>query len=127
MRNCIQCGGRLRRIHRTFLQRFSYLAIFECSDCHEISNTPRRFKLHLGEFCRCPRCGTFRVTKLKKRDQIDPMEGGLLHLLERMASSQIYHCRYCRVQFYDRRPAAPDSGPLANGSGAAKSAAGTAG
>jgi len=122
MRNCIQCGGRLRRIHRTFQQRFSYLAIFECSDCHEISNTPRRFKLHLGEFCRCPRCGTFRVTKLKKRDQIDPMDGGLLHLLERMAGGSLYHCRYCRVQFYDRREAALESGPESNGGGAAKGA-----
>jgi hypothetical protein len=55
------------------------------------------------------------------------MEGGLLHLLERMATSQLYHCRYCRLQFYDRRPTAPDSGPLANGNGAAKSVAETGG
>jgi hypothetical protein len=101
----------VRRIHRTFLERFSYMAIFECRDCHEISNSPRRFKLHLGEFCRCPRCGTFRLSKLKKRDNIDPMHGGFLHLLERMAGGKLYHCCYCRLQFYDRRGLAPESGP----------------
>ena len=87
------------------------MAIFECRDCHEISSSPRRFRLHLGEFCRCPRCGTFRLTKLRKRDKIDPMHGGFLHLLERMASGRLYHCRYCRLQFYDRRDLAPEGGP----------------
>jgi hypothetical protein len=101
----------LKRIHRTFLQRFSYMAIYECRDCHEIGNAPRWFKLHLGEFCRCPRCGTFRLSRLRKRDRIDPMHGGFLHLLERMAGGQLFHCRCCRLQFYDRRGLAPESGP----------------
>jgi hypothetical protein len=100
----------LRRIHRTLLERFSYMAIFECRDCREISNSPRQFKLHLGEFCRCPRCGTFRLSRLRKRDKIDPMHAGFLHLLERMAGGHLYHCRYCRLQFYDRRKLAPEGG-----------------
>jgi hypothetical protein len=115
MRTCTRCGGRLKRIHRTFAERIAYLAIYECRDCHEINHAPRRFRLHFGEFCRCPRCGTFRVVRLKKRDRIDPMDRGFLHLLERMAGGQIYHCRYCRVQFYDRRQLAPDSDSRSNG------------
>jgi predicted SprT family Zn-dependent metalloprotease len=93
------------------MERLTYMAIYECRDCHEINTAPRRFKLHFGEFCRCPLCGTFRVVRLKKRDGIDPMHGGFLHLLERMAGGHLYHCRYCRVQFYDRRRLAPESGP----------------
>ena len=101
----------MRRIHRTFVERFSYMAIYECRDCHEIASAPRRYRLHLGEFCRCPQCGTFRVVKLKKRDQIDRMHSGFLHLLERLAGGRIHHCRYCRLQFFDRRAVAPESGP----------------
>jgi hypothetical protein len=118
MRACGKCGGRLKRIHRTFVERFSYMAIYECRDCHEIGNAPRWFKLHLGEFCRCPRCGTFRVVRLRKRDKIDAMEVGFLHLIERMAGGQIYHCRYCRLQFYDRRELSPERELRSNGGGA---------
>jgi DNA-directed RNA polymerase subunit RPC12/RpoP len=99
----------LKRIHRTFAERLAYLAIYECRDCQEINTVPRRFRLHFGAYCRCPQCGTFRVVRLKKRDKIDPMDGGFLHLLERMAGGHIYHCRYCRLQFYDRRGLAPES------------------
>jgi hypothetical protein len=109
MRTCGRCEGHLRRIHRTFVERFTYMAIFECRDCHTVSTAPRRYMFHLGEFCRCPRCGTFRVSKLKKRDQIDPLDWGFLHTLERLFGGRLFHCRYCRVQFYDRRGLAPES------------------
>jgi hypothetical protein len=103
MTNCSQCGGPLQRIHRTFAERFAYLAIFECRDCKDISCTPRRFRLHLGKFPRCPRCGSLRITKLKQRDRIDPFNTGLLNLVERVCGGGLYHCKFCRLQFYDRR------------------------
>ena len=31
------------------------------------------------------------------------MHTGLLHLLERLAGGALYHCCFCRIQFYDRR------------------------
>jgi hypothetical protein len=46
---------------------------------------------------------------LKERDRIDPMNSGLLNLLERMTGGKLFHCRFCRVQFYDRRSRASDS------------------
>src|ERR1017187_10339060 len=30
---CVQCGERLRRVHRTFFERFSYMAVYECRTC----------------------------------------------------------------------------------------------
>jgi hypothetical protein len=37
-------------------------------------------------------------------DKIDRFHGGFLNLLERIASKgQLFHCRWCRLQFYDRR------------------------
>ena len=63
----------------------------------------RSFRNHFGELCRCPRCGTLRVTKLKERDKIDKMETGIFNMVERLLGGKLYHCRFCRVQFFDRR------------------------
>ena len=101
---CGQCGGKLRRVHRTFFERFSYMAIYECQKCEQEEYVPRRFRYHFGPACRCPVCGSHRVSKLKMADKIDRFHGGFLNLLERIASKgQLFHCRWCRLQFYDRR------------------------
>lgn len=80
-----------------------YLAVYRCPGCNATETAERRYRLHLGESCRCPKCGTYRVTKLKERDHIDKMHTGLLHLLEKLAGGNLYHCCFCRLQFYDRR------------------------
>jgi DNA-directed RNA polymerase subunit RPC12/RpoP len=93
----------MRRVHRTVLERFSYLAIYSCKDCHAEDNLPRAHQLHRGTTARCPKCGTFRISRLKEPDRIDPMHSGVLNLLEKMAGGRLFHCRYCRIQFWDRR------------------------
>ena len=93
----------MKRVHRTFLERFSYLAVYQCRYCHEERGVPRRFRYHLGPICRCPKCGTTRLKKLKGFDPIDPMASGIFNLLERLAGGDLYHCCFCRIQFYDRR------------------------
>ena len=103
MWKCEQCGGRVRRVHRTFFERFAYMAIYECRDCEAEKFYPRRYMYHFGPYCRCPRCGTFRVTRLKAPDRIDRLQTGFLNFLERQFGGRLHHCRYCRVQFYDRR------------------------
>ena len=100
---CSQCGAKLRRVHRTILERFQYLAVYECLDCDTEAPVMRPYTYHLGPHCRCPRCGTYRLSRLKERDRIDGMQGGFLNLLERIAGGKLIHCRFCRVQFYDRR------------------------
>jgi hypothetical protein len=80
------------------------MARWKCEDCQTLAITPRPFLLHFGPNCRCPVCGTVRVSRLAKRDKIDRMLGGPLNLAERLAGGRLYHCRFCRVQFYDRRP-----------------------
>jgi hypothetical protein len=55
--------------------------------------------------------------RLKQPDKIDPMHGGFLNFLERLASKgRLFHCRWCRLQFYDRRELATpvDAGPPAD-------------
>ena len=106
MTKCNRCGGKLRRIHRTFVERLNYLAVYECIKCQEEILVPRHFRYHLGPEARCPKCGTLRVTKLKERDKIDGMHTGVLNLVERFLGGSLHHCRFCRLQFYDRRKTA---------------------
>ena len=103
MLKCEQCGGRVRRIHRTFFERFIYMAIYACRDCEAEKAHPRHYMFHFGPHARCPHCGTFRVARLKGPDKIDPLRTGLLNYLERLVGGRLYHCCYCRVQFHDRR------------------------
>ena len=105
---CGQCGGKLRRVHRTFLERFSYMAIYECKECEREEFAPRRYRYHLGPEARCPICGSYRIAKLKHPDRIDKMHRGFLNWLEKQAGHKtLFHCRWCRLQFYDRRPLRP--------------------
>jgi hypothetical protein len=94
-------------VHRTFFERFSYLAIYECRECENEEFIPRQYTFHFGETVRCPKCGTFRVTKLRGPDKIDPMFPGLLNRVEKMMGGVLHHCCFCRIQFYDRRKLAP--------------------
>ena len=93
----------MRRVHRTLRERLSYIAVYECKECHAEDYLPPAHQLHRGKAARCPRCGTYRITRLKEPDHIDPMRTGMLNMLEKMAGGKLYHCRYCRVQFWDRR------------------------
>ena len=114
---CVQCGERLRRVHRTFFERFSYMAVYECRTCKREEFAPRRFRYHFGPSCRCPLCGTYRVVRLKQPDKIDRMHSGFLNFLEHVAGKgRLFHCRWCRLQFYDRRSLATpvDAGPPAD-------------
>jgi len=111
MPTCSQCGAKANRIHRTFRERFAYLAIYECRGCHEISAVPRRYRYRFGPHCRCPKCGTLRVSRLKQRDKIDPMKKGPVNLMRRLLGGMLYHCRYCRLQFYDSRRLATENVP----------------
>ena len=120
MRKCGYCGSsRLKRVHRTFFERLSYQAIYECRDCENEEFIPRPHTFHLGDHARCPKCGTFRLSRLKSLDRIDRMFSGPLNTFERLAGGDLHHCCFCRIQFYDRRKLAPRSNvqPYASGDG----------
>jgi len=107
MHKCLRCGGRLRRVHRTLLERLGYMAIYQCQRCREEQVVLRRWRYHLGAGARCPLCGSRRITKLKAPDKIDRMQSGFLNFVERLANGKLYHCRFCRIQFFDRRDFPP--------------------
>lgn len=110
MLHCPSCQGQLRRVHRTLAEKFWYTAMYECPQCRARRPEPRWYALYRGEYPRCPRCGTFRLTRLASRDKIDSMQKGPLNFLQFLRGAELYHCRYCRVQFYDaRKPLAPEA------------------
>ena len=116
MLKCGHCGGKLRRVHRTFFERFSFLAIYVCRECEHEEYVPRHYRFHFGPHTRCPRCGTYRLKKLKEPDKIDPPCGGFLDFLERVAGGgKLFHCCYCRIQFHDRRRLATEHDPAIPG------------
>ncbi|MGA2737350.1 MAG: hypothetical protein ABSG65_07845 [Bryobacteraceae bacterium] len=110
MLHCPTCQGSLRRVHRSFHEKLLYAAMYECGKCRTRKPEPRWYALYLGDYPRCPRCGTYRLTRLATRDKIDRMHRGLVNFAQYAWGADLYHCRYCRIQFYDvRKPVAPES------------------
>jgi hypothetical protein len=58
-------------------------------------------------YAACPRCGGFALTVLSRRDHIDPISQNPVRLLMGKLHARLYHCRACRLQFYDFRHRAP--------------------
>jgi cytoskeletal protein CcmA (bactofilin family) len=59
---------------------------------------------------RCPHCQTTRLTVLKKLDRIETLYGSaLMNRMRARRGDTLYHCVFCRLQFYD--PRKPGSGP----------------
>jgi hypothetical protein len=107
---CLRCGGKVRRVHRPFWEQFEYLAIYECLARPIEQFLPRPYLYHSGSEARCPRSGTSPVSRLNERDRIDGMRKGPVNLRTRISGGKLVPCRYCRFEFYNRRPLAPESG-----------------
>lgn len=109
---CAKCGKTLRRVPRSLWQRFRYAAIYRCRQCQVQECEPYRYRYHFGPYVRCPRCGTVKVSQLRHRDKIDRMHWGPLGLIEFVVGAgKLFHCRFCRRQFYDRRHLSPNAAP----------------
>ncbi len=110
MLKCATCRENLRRVHRTFSERLLYIAVYECRQCLTRKPEPRWYALYMGDYPRCPRCGTYRLTRLSTPDRIDAMYKSVLSVMQHIFHGNLYHCRYCRIQFYDMRsPLAPEA------------------
>jgi hypothetical protein len=61
-------------------------------------------RLHLARFAKCPKCRYQDITPLRRVDKIDKMRGGIFNCIHRLFGGRLYHCWFCRLQFYDFRP-----------------------
>src|SRR5438552_1301374 len=72
---------------------------------------------------RCPHCQTTRLRVLNKLDRIEKLYGNsLMNRMRARRGDTIYHCVYCRLQFYDPRKPGRQADGVAQGP-AAKPAA----
>ncbi len=99
---CQKCGGALRRSRRTLVERLLYSEAFRCEKCQQRVRTTS-FSLRYVRYVKCPCCHSVDLTILKRRDGIDRMQKGFLNLVQRLGGGKLYHCWFCRLQFYDTR------------------------
>jgi hypothetical protein len=92
----------MTRIHRTRWQKLTSVALYRCKTCRAVKAHPRWYMFYLQDEVQCPRCGTLKLNRLSSPDRIDPMRRNLYNLLRGLVEAQLYHCRYCRIQFYAR-------------------------
>lgn len=105
---CERCGGVLRRSHRNFFERLFFSEAYRCEGCgrRKRKRAPLGsfFTLKYAHYVKCPRCHSVDLTVLKKRDHIDQMQPGVLNFIHKLGGAKLYHCWFCRLQFYDLRP-----------------------
>lgn len=100
---CENCGGQRIRLHRSVWQRFAYSAVYECKDCKKRVPQPRKFTFEFTRNVSCPHCGNQDLKKLSRRDHIEKFYQGPISRLEGLFGANLYHCIYCRLQFFDIR------------------------
>ena len=108
MPDCSTCGKRLRRVHRTALEKLWYSAAYNCPQCvrrdrvpHEVVVAPLGF--FFSRHTRCPQCGTPNIHRENKPDRIDSVSNHPVSLIQQLSGAPLYHCRACRLQYYDWR------------------------
>lgn len=104
MQSCKECGSIVARRHRSGNERILYQACFKCRRCNADNRTYRIFFQFLQHYVDCPRCGTVDLSKLRSIDRIDRMTRNPFRHIIRLFGGTLYHCGYCRYQFYDLRP-----------------------
>ena len=107
MRDCLTCGGDLIRVRRTFREKFVYHSVLKCKKCGGRETRDQWFLFLVGRKSRCPRCGSFRVEKLRGIDHIDPMYKNPLSYFQKFFGGSLHWCPFCRLQFYDLRKKSP--------------------
>ena len=64
---------------------------------------PREFTLKPRSYVQCPRCHTHKVSRRIAPDKIDPVIKSISSMIRALLGGRLYHCNYCRIQFYDLR------------------------
>src|SRR5881628_847358 len=107
MRKCASCGGDLVRVRRTFREKFVYHVVLRCRKCGRREARDQWYLFLFGTKSRGPRCGSFRVEKLRGIDHVDPMYKNPLSYMQKYFGANLHWCPFCRLQFYDLRKRLP--------------------
>lgn len=91
------------RIHRSIWQRLVYSAIYECKQCKHRKPARRKFTFEFTRHVSCPRCGNQDLGVLPRRDRIERFYNSPISRAQGLFGAKLYHCVFCRLQFYDLR------------------------
>ena len=93
----------MARSHRNFFEKALFSIVFKCRACGVRTGEKHRFFSHFGKHAQCPRCGTKNLEKRSSRDKIDRVLKSPISMLQAALGGHLYHCTFCRIQFYDLR------------------------
>lgn len=107
MPECPKCGEKISRTHRSFWEKPIYSIVFCCRSCNYRVGAKQDFFRQFSWNTLCPRCGNMDVEKRKTRDKIDKLIHSPLSVLNSLLGGKLYHCVFCRIQYYDIRSRLP--------------------
>jgi hypothetical protein len=95
------------RRHRRGFEKLIFSQTYRCRTCN-IRFSRGYFNLGLFEkYVSCPQCGSPSPDLRTRRDKVDGMQGGLARFVHWAMGGNLYHCVFCRLQFYDVRKLRP--------------------
>ena len=103
MPSCTNCGEALKRAHRKPWEKSVYSIVFRCGKCGRRMGEKHPIYNYLARHTRCPRCGTPDVDRRTVRDKIDKVTHSPVSMFQMLLGGSLYHCGFCRIQFYDLR------------------------
>lgn len=104
---CPKCDGVLVRTRRKTLEKLIFSHTFRCRNCsRKVRESYLQTNL-FGEFAVCPRCENPVPDRRTRPDRVDSMLNTPIRFLHRIMGGKLYHCVFCRLQFYDVRSLRP--------------------
>lgn len=104
MFSCQECGSRAKRRRRVGAEKLFFNACFICGACGAEVRKYRSLFQFLQPYVDCPLCGTVDLGKPRSRDRIDRLTRNPFRHILHWLGAPLYHCHFCRYQFYDYRP-----------------------
>src|SRR5258708_22270453 len=105
---CVYCGREANRRPRNFFLKPFLSGSYSCPKCGLRWSRLRSFFFLFQKYAECPSCQTRAITRLAKKDRVDPMTLNPFRRMLVVFGAPIYHCTFCRIQFRDWRKADPD-------------------
>lgn len=106
---CYKCGRETSRRRRTLLRKIVSRASFHCNHCGTNSNFYRPLIAAFQFRSQCPLCHNRILVKRSKLDRVDRVSANPLRRVLGLFGFPLYHCTFCRYQFRDFRPRAPEA------------------
>ncbi len=91
------------RTRRKLWERAVYTVLVRCRTCDRRTGQKRLFYNYFSRDTRCPCCGGAVLERRVKADRVDRQLRNPFRLAQRLLGGTLFHCEFCRVQFYDLR------------------------